>query len=97
MFRDSHRRILKNKKIKTSLNKQFFDIIGKKIERIITMRGHCFNILIYKAEHEERKKKSLRAFPFGIPKKFYFTISKPTLFILPYHFTIYPPSDFLFL
>ena len=33
-----------------------------------------------------------RAFTFGIFKLFYFTISKVTLSIIPYYFTIHPTS-----
>ena len=40
---------------------------------------------------------SIRAFPSGILKKLYFTTSKSTLPILPFHFTTHPTSQFLFL
>ena len=40
---------------------------------------------------------AFRALVFEWPKKFYFTISKIILSIIPIHFTINPPSQFLYL
>ena len=40
--------------------------------------------------------KVLRAFASGFFKLFYFTISKPTLSFIPYHFTSLSTSELLF-
>ena len=51
------------------------------------------NQLVYWPNEKKKKKTNhLRAFASGFFKLFYFTISKPILSFIPYHFTLLSPS-----